>query len=118
MYFFLFIFACIFGSQAEPPVRGVDPLLNTYSDYEDSIYGKSFKFLAHDLYRPLFCVSIFYSFYRAYMEFSWTMDLCIFVLWWKGKKTRIYFCLHVWEKENTIIPPQINWSKYALLLSS
>jgi WD40 repeat protein len=26
-------------SQAEPPVRGVDPLLNTYSDYEDSIYG-------------------------------------------------------------------------------
>lgn len=51
--YFLFIFACIFGSRAESPVRLVDPLLNTYSDYEDSIYGKSLLFLNQDLYRLL-----------------------------------------------------------------
>lgn len=56
--YFLLIFACIFASQPESPARLVDPLLNTYSDYEDSIYGKSFK-ITHDLFR-LPCINLLF----------------------------------------------------------
>jgi hypothetical protein len=65
MYFFLFIFGCIFGSQAEQPVRGVDPLLNTYSDYEDSIYGKSFNFLTQLMIFIDLC-----SVYQSFIHFT------------------------------------------------
>lgn len=51
--YFLFIYACIFGSQADSSSRWVDPLLNTYSDYEDSIYGKSCNFFNLDHHRLL-----------------------------------------------------------------
>lgn len=44
---FIFILVCIFYSQSDSAARWVDPLLHTYSDYEDSIYGKSFNFLIH-----------------------------------------------------------------------
>ena len=30
---------CVFGSLVDSPTRRVDPLLHSYSDYEDSVYG-------------------------------------------------------------------------------
>lgn len=38
-----------FYSPIESPTRKIDPLLNSYKDYEDSVYG-SFYFLAFLFY--------------------------------------------------------------------
>jgi hypothetical protein len=48
-YFILLVSAdiinfCVFGSLVDSPTRRVDPLLHSYSDYEDSVYGNHCNF--------------------------------------------------------------------------
>lgn len=41
--FYIIILISCFGSLVESPTRRVDPLLHSYTDYEDSVYGNFCK---------------------------------------------------------------------------
>lgn len=74
------------GSLESPTWK--DPLLNTYSDYEDSVYGNCYFLLLPSSFFVLSLTSQLN--FRPYLEFSAALDFCVIVLWWKGKSTGIF----------------------------
>lgn len=68
----------------DSPNKPVDPLLNSYSDYEDSVYGK-YTFAVSLSAEFLSDIWFIHLGSRTCLELSRAMDICIIVIWWKGK---------------------------------
>lgn len=84
-----------FASLVESPTQMIEPLLNSYNDYEDSVYGNWYRqwvFLSALIWNQLsFHLNL--TLFRSCLEFPGTMGICIIILWWKGKCLIFYSML-------------------------
>lgn len=85
-----FFFNLIFCRLVDSPTRRVDPLLNSYSDYEDSVYGNKVQHSDFLVFDFDFKLTFLLQNFRPCLEFPWTLDLCFIILWWQGKNSWVY----------------------------